>query len=139
MKKSEQLQALRSVPLFGGLSDRELRSVARHVREQRFSAGEQIIVDGTSGGPFFIVTEGEARVLVNGRRRRTVRAGEFFGEMSLLDLQPRAATVEAQSKLTVLMMPSYDFYSVLQDNWSVTQKILADLALRIRKADREDA
>ena len=129
------VDALRDVPMFGCLNDKELRRVADLARDARFAPGEDIVTEGHSAGPFFLITEGDATVIVGGAERAKLGPGAFFGEMSLLDGQPRSATVRAIGDVTTISISSWDFLSLLERNWSMTQKLLAELSRRVRVLD----
>ena len=127
--------ALRGVPLFACLDDKERRRVADLGRETRFAPGEDIVTEGHSAGPFFLLTEGDALVMVGGKERGKLGPGDFFGEMSLLDGRPRSATVRAIGDVRALSIGSWDFLALLERNWSMTHKLLNELAQRVRVFD----
>ena len=127
--------ALRDVPLFACLDDKERRRVADLGREERFAPGEDIVTEGHSAGPFFLLTEGDALVIVGGKERGKLSPGAFFGEMSLLDGRPRSATVRAIGDVRALAIGSWDFLALLERNWSMTHKLLNELAQRVRVFD----
>lgn len=134
--KTEALNLLARVPLFEGLTKAERTAVAGHLREEWFSADEDIVTADTVSDRFYVVTAGRAKVLVKGRTVRTIGPGGFFGEMSLLDGSPRSATVRAETQVHTLWLGRLAFLGLLEDNWKMTQKVLADLCARIRLADR---
>lgn len=138
-KKATGADLLTKVPLFEGLSKRELSIMRGHLREEWFNPGEDIVTQGDQGDRFYIITEGRAKVIVNGRARRSVGPGGFFGEMSLLDGSNRNATVRADTAVKTLWLGQVNFRSLLRDNWSITQKVLADLCARIRSYDTAES
>src|SRR5437763_66974 len=91
------LPVLGRVPLFADLSDRHLRKVAKLVMPVHFDAGAAIVREGAQGHTFFVILEGRATVVRRGARPAKLRAGEYFGEMALLDRRPRSATVMAET------------------------------------------
>jgi CRP-like cAMP-binding protein len=137
MAKKSDGAMLASVPLFEGLSKRELGMVRSHLREEWFNPGEDIVTQGDTGDRFYVIIEGRAKVIVNGRTRRTIGPGGFFGEMSLLDGSTRNATVRAETGVKTLWVGQTNFRSLLRENWSITQKVLADLCARIRSYDSD--
>jgi CRP-like cAMP-binding protein len=137
MSKSDHLNALKQVPLFQGLSDRELRSIALDAREEPYSAGQNIVSEGSRAAAFFMIIEGRAKLIQGGRTKRKLGPGSFFGEMALFDSQPRAATVQAETQVRTLALSPQSFAAVLAENWTVTRKILAELSGRIRQLDKE--
>src|SRR5919202_2539693 len=94
-------ELLRRVPLFDGLDDRHLETLARNFTDRTFAAGQQITVEGTSGVGFFVIDDGEATVSVHGEERRTLKSGDYFGEVALLDSSGggRSATITAKTEL----------------------------------------
>ena len=135
MRLDESAAALKNVPLFAGLSDKELKAVARDVNEERFGPGEDLVVQGQQGGRFFLILEGTASLIVNGRARKTLGPGDYFGEMALVDRQPRSATVRSETDVRVLTATSWNFLAVLEENWPVARKVLEELSRRIRVLD----
>jgi CRP-like cAMP-binding protein len=134
-KETAAADALRDVPLFACLDDKERRRVADLAREARFAPGEDIVTEGHSAGPFFLLTEGDALVIVGGKERGKLGQGDYFGEMSLLDGRPRSATVRAIGDVRALAISSWDFLALLERNWSMTHKLLNELAHRVRALD----
>jgi CRP/FNR family cyclic AMP-dependent transcriptional regulator len=130
------IDALRQVPLFADLTDKELRQVADLVREEHFREGEDIVVEGHSSGPLFLIVAGEATVLVHDVERGRYGPGDSLGEMSLIDRRPRAATVRARTDVTALAISSWDFLGVLEHSWPVTIKVLTQMSDRIRQLDQ---
>jgi CRP/FNR family cyclic AMP-dependent transcriptional regulator len=136
MKKTELVVALRTVPLLRGLSDRELQSVARYVREDTFRAGDNIVTEGETGGPFYLIIEGTAKAIVGGRSRGTIGPGQAFGEISLIDQGVRSATIRAETDMKTLAVTSWNFLSLLEDNWKLAHKVMVELCRRIRALDK---
>jgi CRP-like cAMP-binding protein len=131
-------EALRSVPLFSAMDDKELRKVAELAREEKFRTGEDIVIEGHSSGPFFLLIEGDAVVLVRGAEVRKLGPGDFFGEMALIDRQPRSATVRALGDVSALSISSWDFLTVLERNWSLAYALMVELSRRVREHDAEN-
>jgi CRP/FNR family transcriptional regulator, cyclic AMP receptor protein len=135
--KTEALNLLKSVPLFEGLSKAELSQVLGHLREEWFATGEDIVRADDASDRFYVITEGRAKVLVKGKSVRTIGPGGYFGEMALLDGSPRSATVRAETQVHTLWLGRLAFLGLLEDNWKMTRKVLADLCGRIRVYDRD--
>lgn len=135
--KTEALRLLQQVPLFEGLTKSELTSVAGHLREEWFGAGEDIVLAEAASDRFYVIVEGRAKVLVKGKNVRTVGPGGYFGEMALLDGSPRSATVRAETQVHTLWLGRLAFLGLLEDNWKMTRKVMADLCARLRMYDRD--
>jgi len=121
--------------MFQGLSDKELRTVAACAHHETYSPGTEVVTQGKAGGPFFVILEGAAEVLVDGVLQRRLEAGDFFGEMALLEHRPRAGTVRAVDALTTATITSWDFLALLEESWPLCQKVLVELSRRVREAD----
>lgn len=103
---------LKDVPFFGGLSKRELATVAQLTDEVDVEAGHVLVREGDSGHEFFVIIDGTAEVLRNDAPIAELGPGEFFGEMALLDEDRRTATVRAISAMKVLVMTRKGFRDV---------------------------
>lgn len=129
-------EILASIPLFTGLSKNERRGVASHLKEDWFNAGDDIVTVDDKGGRLYVITEGRAKVIINGKTLRKLGPGDYFGEMSLIDDSPRAATVRADTGVKTVWIGRSNFLSLLQESWPMTRKILGDLCARVRLADK---
>ena len=87
------IEALERVPLFSGLNTRELQKIARLFKKRHFSKGETVVKQGSGGAAFFIIESGEATVFISGKHRTTLKPGEYFGEIALIDEGTRMATI----------------------------------------------
>ena len=116
---------LQEVPLFSGLSQRQLKRLARLFKERRFAAGRPVVKQGEmSGVGFFVISEGEASVTVDGVYTKGLGPGDSFGELALISQQERAATVTADTPLTCQVINLWDFRSFSKDNPEITWKLL---------------
>ncbi len=134
MNRTEIAKHLQAVPLFAGLSKKELLAVAGTAKEVHKNAGDVLATEGEHGVGFFLIVDGEARVVIKGRTRGRMRSGQTFGEIALLDGGPRTATVVAESDMTLLGLPSWDFKALLNEYPSITRKLLEEVAGRLREA-----
>lgn len=135
---------LRSAPVFGGLEGRSLESVRSMLRPLQLPAGSTIFSDGELGRTMYLLAKGEVEVRgrsAGGRSVPIVRlgSGECFGEMALVELQPRSATVVATKSSVLYSLNNLDLYRLFQnDNYAyviVLQNICRLLSRRLRKAD----
>ena len=132
------MELLRGVSLFSACSKRELSLIASLVDQIEVPKGKVLTREGESGHEFFVIVEGQARVTVGQRGMVSpLGPGASFGEMSLLDHGPRAATVEAESDMQLLVLDARSFSSLLADVPSVARKMLAVMAARLRVAEKE--
>ncbi|MBA3400512.1 MAG: cyclic nucleotide-binding domain-containing protein [Actinobacteria bacterium] len=126
---------LRKVPLFAGLDDKELTSLADEFNERRFSAGDRVALEGEGGLMFFVVDSGEATVEVHGKEVGTLGPGSAFGEIALIDRRPRTATVTAQSELRAYGLPVFVFRPFVEARPQVAWKLLEAMADRLALAE----
>jgi CRP-like cAMP-binding protein len=125
-------KALQSVPLFSGLTKKELAVVSGAAKEVGATAGDILAKEGEQGVGFFLIVEGTARVVVNGRTRRRLTAGDTFGEIALLDGGPRTATVIAETDMVMLGITAWAFKGLLTQYPTITIKLLEEVASRLR-------
>ena len=126
---------LRNVPLFSGLDDKELESLADEFNERRFSPGDSITLEGEGGLMFFVVESGEATVEIHGEEVGNLGPGSAFGEIALIDRRPRTATVTAQSELTTFGLPVFVFRPYIEARPQVAWKLLEAMADRLAAAE----
>jgi CRP-like cAMP-binding protein len=116
---------LKKVPLFSGLSQRQLRSLARDFREREIKPGTRVMREGEmSGISFFVILDGTATVSVDGKQIRQLGPGDHFGELALISERVRSATVTADGPMRCLAMRSWDFRRFAKQNPDVTWKLL---------------
>ena len=125
---------LRRVPLFEGLGDRDLKRLSEVFKERTFAAGDAIATEGQSGVGFFVIESGEAKVTVGGEEVATLGAGNYFGEIALIDTGTRTATVTAATKLQCYGLTSWEFRPLVEENATIAWELLQVLARRLREA-----
>jgi CRP-like cAMP-binding protein len=134
--REQQMERLQRVWLFSQCSKRELAVLARITTPVSVPEGQVLAREGESGGEFAVIVEGTASVSREGQPIGRLRAGTFFGEMALLDGGPRAATVTAESAMTLLVIQRRDFDALISGEMpSVARKMLTVLGERLREAD----
>jgi CRP-like cAMP-binding protein len=127
------VEVLAQVPLFATLSRRHLGRVADVASAGRYAAGTPLVVEGTPADAFYAILAGSARVDVPGQDV-TLATGDFFGEMALVDDEPRAATVTALTDVLVLMIPRGRFLELLEAEPKVALAVMETLTRRLRAA-----
>jgi CRP/FNR family transcriptional regulator, cyclic AMP receptor protein len=130
--KKRRLELLRSVWLFEECSQRELNVLESAVTEMQLPTGKILTEQGALGRHFVVIVEGEVEVIRDGTQIAVLGPGSFFGEMSLLDGQPRTATATTLGPTQVLMLTTPAFNEVLTTMPSVDRKLLTVLAKRLR-------
>jgi CRP-like cAMP-binding protein len=137
MATNKQLLAvLAAVPLFEGLSRRQLKQVADLAEVASFMAGATLVKEGEPGESFFVILTGEAKVKVKGRTVNRAIPGDHFGEISLLDGGPRTASVVSETPMTVLMIERPAFQKLLRKDPSLSMQLLKSMARLVRRVDR---
>ena len=116
---------LQRVPLFSGLSQRQLKRLARGFRERDVKAGTALMREGEkSGVSFFVIADGTATVSVDGNDVKQLRPGDYFGELALISERVRSASVTADVPMRCLVMGFWDFRRYAKENPDVTWKLL---------------
>ena len=136
MAKQQTIDLLKTVPLFEGLSKRELDLVYRTGKEVSFDAGHDIVEEGATGIGFHLILQGDVDVLVHGKARAKLSRGDYFGEMSLLDGGPRSATCRTASEVHTLALTPWAFLSLIERSPSIAKKLLVELSKRLRKLEQ---
>jgi CRP-like cAMP-binding protein len=132
----ETVALLQGVPLFSGLSKRDVRRIGGLARKVAFAPGRTIVERGVRGDCFYLVVDGTAKVygsvVPTGRAIARLGPGEFFGEMALLDGGPRTATVVAETRVTAMKIPRPSFRQLLLKEPAVGMRMLEEMAQRAR-------
>lgn len=144
MRSTSLTRFLKSVPIFSGLEGRSLESVVQVLRRHEFPPGTVICAEGELGRTMYVVEKGEVEVLRSTKAGRAVPivklgASECFGEMALVELEARSATVAALKKTVAYSLNNHDLYRLFKaDNFAFTivlQNVCRLLSRRLRKAD----
>lgn len=139
---TEELGFLRNVPIFADLDDSELDKIARLGTRKKYKKGNIIVLEQEMGAALFVIITGKVKVVRTDEEGREVilsifGPGEFFGEMSLLDGLARSATVVATAKSELFMIHRREFLDLLNEFPAVAISLLAELTMRLRKADAQ--
>jgi len=131
---------LKRVPLFSDLSEAELARFSEVAREREYPRNSVILFEDDPGDALYVVSSGQVKVVLIGEDGREVilsvlKEGDFFGEMSLIDDEPRSAHVIAMKDSRLLMLRRDDFQQQIQQHPSVALKLLRVLVQRLRQAD----
>jgi CRP/FNR family transcriptional regulator, cyclic AMP receptor protein len=134
-----KVQALKAVPLFEGLSRKELLQLERVCEDLEVEPGKALCKEGEVGQEFFVLVEGQVQVTRKGRRLATMGGGDFLGEIALVTEIPRTATVTAETSVRMFVLTRREFHAVLDQNPTVERKVLRALALRLAKSSSNPA
>ena len=138
MSLMSNLDLIRRVPLFSMLTNEQAQAIADAVVKRRLRRGELVVEQGRKSNAL----NGRARVLTSDSRGREVilavlEAGDYVGEMSLIDNEPHSATVRAEVQTDMLVLARADFARCLPENSSLSYGVMRGLVRRLRNADRQ--
>jgi CRP/FNR family cyclic AMP-dependent transcriptional regulator len=133
----DQVEALQQVEIFQGLSEGQLTAIAATSTPHDFAKGDVVVTEGDSDARVFVILEGEARVDCNGRAADQLGPGDYFGEMSLLDGEPRSATIVATTPIRALSIARFNFRPLLTNHPDIAEHILVEMSRRLRLARSE--
>jgi CRP/FNR family transcriptional regulator len=134
---SNHLDLLKTVPLFANLPPDALERIDTLAVERGYPAGADVVTQGERAVGFFVVVDGSVAVVrePGATQIATLKAGDFFGEMALLDGQLRSASVRAAEPTTCLVLPRWDFLSEVRHNPELAIALLQLLSQRIRRLE----
>jgi CRP-like cAMP-binding protein len=134
--RGNKIKVLKGVRLFSACNDRELGRIASLVDEVKVEAGRVLTKEGDPGGEAFVIADGKATATLRKKKLASYGPGSLFGEMSLLDHGPRAATITADTPMHLLVLDPRSFTALLDDVPSVARKIMRVLAERLRAIEK---
>jgi CRP-like cAMP-binding protein len=129
------VETLASLSLFGDLTHPELEAVAHTFAEEAFAPGQRVLRQDVSGGSFYVILSGEARVVIDGEERAVLTRGDFFGEISVLTDTAPTADVVASTLLRCLVVPDHDLKQLMLSRPSIAYRMLQIEARRLRAAN----
>jgi len=131
---SDVSSALKAVPFFSGLDNKQLKTVAESGKELTYNSGDTIVEEGTMGVGFYMVIEGKVEVRKGTKTLAKLSKGQFFGEMSLIDEEPRSADVVAIAPTTCFTLSTWVFSALIKQHPELALSMLKELAKRLRGA-----
>jgi CRP/FNR family cyclic AMP-dependent transcriptional regulator len=126
---------LKSIWLFSSCTASELRKIRSSLDEVEVPAGKMLVEEGRIGMEFFIIVSGVAAVTRDGKKVATLGPGGHFGELALLDRRPRSASIVSETEMDLLVLSQRQFNSLLTSVPTISRKMLAAMASRLREAD----
>ncbi|MBI4270438.1 MAG: cyclic nucleotide-binding domain-containing protein [Candidatus Rokubacteria bacterium] len=132
----EKIRHLQRVPIFEECTRKQLRAVADISKVIEVPALAVLTRQGAREDEFFVIIDGTATVKLSARKRLRLGPGDFFGEMSLLDGEPRSATVRAETDLRLLVIGRSHFWELLREVPELTQRMLVTLSRRVRELEK---
>lgn len=133
--------SINKIPLFSSLDEEEIKVLEKVTKEKFFPKGCIIFQQGEAGDVLFIIVSGKVRVILTDESGREIvlselGVGEFFGEMAILDEDPRSAGVIAKEDTTLLMLNRKDFVQKVKEHPEIAFKLLREMSKRLRGANR---
>lgn len=135
MSGEDLVDRLKAVPLFGGLTDKQLKRVIEAGRTVEFDAGQEVVREGESGVGLHVILTGSAEVSAGGAGKRPLGAGDYFGEISLLDGKPRSATVTIAEPTTTFSITAWAFAPLLEAHPEMLKTFVVELCRRLRESE----
>jgi CRP-like cAMP-binding protein len=135
----EKIIILKGADTFAGAPDETLAEVASLLQEVELQVGETIFKKGDPGDCMYLIVSGEVRVHDGGHSLNHLAAGDVFGEMAVLDPEPRVASVTASEDTLLLRLDQEPFYELMEDRIEIARGIIRALAFHLRNCDQNIA
>jgi CRP-like cAMP-binding protein len=133
----QKAEVLGRLPLFVGISGESMNRLADVAGEQEFAAGDYIVRQGQVGTGLYVIVAGEAVVLRGSTELSRLGAGDFFGELAVIDQLPRSASVRAEASTRCLAIASWDMLQLLDDDRALSRNLINGLVARLRAAGEQ--
>ncbi len=135
-------ELIRRVPLFAMLTPAQVDSLAANVAKERIKRGANVVEQGKTSNALFLILAGRAHVVMTDSKARevivaTLKAGDYIGEMSLIDNEAHSATVVADTQMDVLVLGRDDFTRCVGENAAIASAVMRGLVQRLRNADQK--
>jgi CRP/FNR family transcriptional regulator, cyclic AMP receptor protein len=124
-----------SIPLLAVLDRKALEQVLRTAREQTYAAGEAVVNEGDPATRLYLIVDGTATAEQGGQTVGRIETGEFFGELALIEEHGRTATVRAESELTCLIIPAWEFKAQLEEHPQMAIPMLHAIITRMHRRE----
>jgi CRP-like cAMP-binding protein len=135
----EVVEALAATDLFGSLNRRALNRVASSARTVTHAPGKKVTTEGEEGIAFHLILDGTATVALPGGGQHPLGKGDYFGEISMIDGQPRSATVTVDTPMRSAAITAWDFRPMLDEEPAIAKVMLQVLCRRIRTSQAAKA
>jgi CRP-like cAMP-binding protein len=135
---SERVRLLHAVPLLADADPDSIEGLAEHATEVDLPAGRPVLTQGQVGNGLFVVVDGAVRVERSGEVLARLGPGEVVGELSVIDQEPRNASVVTAEPTRLLALASWDFIAALENDPGLALGVVRVLARRLRVAAGHD-
>ena len=129
------VELLQKIPLFAGLEPRELERLGGSFKARTFNAGDTVASEGEGVAGFFVIESGEAVVSAGGEELRRLGPGDYFGDIALIDMGARTASILAESDLHCYGLTFWDFRPLVESDARIAWPLLQAMAKRLREAE----
>jgi CRP/FNR family transcriptional regulator, cyclic AMP receptor protein len=133
--RSEIIGILQQLPLFSAFTQRQLRALAGECSDAHYEPGEHIVKELDHGQHMVVIVSGKAKVVRGGKTLATVGPGDAIGEMSVIDREPRSASVVAEDDVAAIVIYGTAFRRLLQEHPEMVGKLLQAQTARLRALD----
>jgi CRP-like cAMP-binding protein len=135
MDNKQVIGLLKSTPIFANTSEKSLESMIKSAVEKTVSPGDKVVQEGQGGVGFYLILDGKAEVIKDGQKLAELGSGNFFGELSVIDGQPRTADVVAVTETKCWILSQWAMKSIIANHPEVALSMLEELARRLRATD----
>jgi CRP/FNR family transcriptional regulator, cyclic AMP receptor protein len=131
-------ELMSTVLMFARVPQKTIDRLAAIATERHYVEGSDIVTEGDSGIALYVIAEGTAAVVHAGEAtpRATLKKGDSFGEMAIVDGRPRTATIRATSAVTCLALPRWDFIAEVRNDDTLAMELIGRMSARIRELER---
>ena len=133
----DKLFFLKKVEIFAQLKDEYLAGIAQSLREKGFQEGDVVFKQGDIGRSMYIIASGKVEINAAGKVLAILEKGDFFGEMSVLDLEPRSATAVAAEPTVVLSIDQHELFELMREEVEIAYGIIRMITKRLREMIKE--
>jgi CRP-like cAMP-binding protein len=123
-------------PLWAGLDRKDLKAIVKVATERKFETGDIVLGKGEGGVGFYLIKDGSVEIKTDGNILAKLGPGQFFGEMAILDNQPRSAEVVAAKPSRCLIVSEWSFKALISENPKIALNMLQEFARRLREANK---
>jgi len=136
METKKVIPLLQKTPIFAKTSGASLEAMLKSAVQKSVKAGTKIVEKGQSGVGFYLILDGEAEVVADGKKLADLGPGSFFGELSVIDGAPRTADVVAKTDTTCLVVTQWAMRSLISSHPEIALSMLEELCKRLRATNR---
>ncbi len=130
------IEMLEKASIWSGLDKKDLKFIAKLSKERKYETGDVIVKKGEGGVGFYLILEGSVEIRSNGTTLSKFGPGQFFGEMSVIDNQPRSADVVAVEPSKCLILSAWSFNALISEHPKIALKILQEFVRRLRSTNK---